>query len=252
VRNYSLMTLSRPLVGLVSTVLIVLALSACRKELGPPSPEYEEARQRFSKIYGQKLDEAFIDPEMDAIEALLQQVPVDSMDAQSAKELQQRIKDGRAKMEKALQEREAAIAAARQGVFVPSTPTSTPTPAPTPAPQESKDAGPSTQGPVMGSPASELVAGYLGCFKRSSPITVKDRGQREAWELSTDRARCSQSFPTFVGQVVLIEEGKVLTVLPKSAVQVTYQAADAGPAPGGTPPAPGGTPPAPGGTPPAP
>jgi hypothetical protein len=245
VRNYSLTTLSRPLVGLVSTVLIVLALSACQKELGPPSAEYEEARKRFSKLYGQKLDEAFIEPEMDSIEALLQQVPVDSMDAQSAKELLQRIKDGRAKMAKVRQEQEAAMAAARQGDFVPTSPPLTPTPAPTPAPQETKDGGPPSSGPAVGSPASELVAGYLGCFQRSSPITVKDRGQREAWEMATDRARCSQVFPAFVGQVVLIEDGKVLTVLPKSAVQVTYQTADAGPAPGGTPPAPEGTPPAP-------
>jgi hypothetical protein len=241
VRNYSLTTLSRPLVGLVSTVLIVLALSACRKEPGPPSEEYEEARQRFSKIYGQKLDEAFVDPEMDAIEALLEQVHADSIDAQSAKELQQRIKEGRARMEKARQEREDAIAAAQQGnTFVPSSPPSTPAPPePTPVPQEDKDAGPAvTEGPSVGSPASELVAGYLGCFQRQpQPITVRGRGQREAWEMS-DRARCSQSFPAFVGQVVLIEEGKVLTVLPKSAVQVTYQQVDAGPAPAGNPPAP--------------
>ena len=237
-RNYSLTTLSRPLVGLVSTVLIVLALSACRKEPGPPSAEYDEARQRFSKIYGQKLDEAFIDPEMDAIEALLLQVPPDSVDAQSAKELQQRIKDGRAKMEKARQEREAAMAAARQGDIVPPSAPLPESEPPPPAPQEPNDAGPPSSGPVVGSPASELVAGYLGCFQKASSITVKDRGLREAWEISPGRARCSQVFPTFVGQVVLIEEGKVLTVLPKSSVQVTYQQVDAGPAPAANPPAP--------------
>jgi hypothetical protein len=242
-------------VGLVSTVLIVLALSACRKELGPPSAEYEEARQRFSKLYGQKLDEAFLEPEMDAIESLLQQVSPDSMDAQSAKELEQRIKDGRARMERLRQEREAAIAAARQGGSAASAPSATPAPAPTPAPQEDRDAGPSPGGPVVGSPASELVAGYLGCFQRQSrPINVKDRGPREAWEMS-DRARCNQVFSAFVGQLLIIEEGKVLAVLPKSTVETIYP--DAGPAkppaPGGIPPpAPGDTPPAPGGTPPAP
>ncbi|HVG63938.1 MAG TPA: hypothetical protein VNA24_35570 [Hyalangium sp.] len=216
----------------------MLALSACRKELGPPSEEYEEARQRFSKIYGQKLDEAFIDPEMDEIDALLQQVPAESMDAQSAKELQQRIKDGRARMERARQEREDAIASAQQpDTTFPSSPREPDAPPPAPAPQGPNDAGPSTEGPVTGSPASELVAGYLGCFQRAQPITIRDRGSREAWEMS-DRARCSQSFPSFVGQVVLIEDGKVLTVISKSSVQVTYQNVDAGPAPGATPPAP--------------
>jgi hypothetical protein len=235
VRNHSLTTLSRPLVGLVSTVLILLAPVACRKELGPASEDYEEAHQRFSKLYGQKLDGAFVDPEMDAIEALLLKVPADSMDASSAKELQQRIKDGRARAEKTRQEQEAAIAAARRvDSFNPGNPPIE-EPEPTPAPTEAKDGGPSSEGPVEGSPASELAGGYLGCFQRQPrPITVMDRGPREAWEMS-DRARCSQTFPAFAGQLVIVEEGKVLTVLPKSAVRITYQQNDGGTVMGGNP-----------------
>lgn len=234
-RTYSLTTLSRPLAGLVSTVLIALAPVACRsKDSGAPSEVYEEAHQRFSKLYGQRLDEAFIDPEMDAIEALLQQVPSDSMDAQSAKELQQRIKDGRARAEQTRREKEAAIAAVRQvDTFAPASPA--PESEPTPAPTESKDAGSSSQGPVEGSSASELVGGYLGCFQRMpKPITVMDRGPREAWEMS-DRLRCNQEFPAFAGQLVIVEEGKVFTVLPKSAIRITYQTTDGGTVMGGNP-----------------
>ncbi len=233
-RNHSLTTLSRPLVGLVSIVLIALAPAACRKELGPPSAEYEEAHKRFSKLYAQKLDAAFLDPQMDEIEALLAQVSAESMDAQSAKELQQRITEGRARAEKARQEQEDAIASARRvDTFTPEP--RAPEPEPTPAPEEPKDAGPSSEGPVEGSPASELVAGYLGCFQRNpKPITVMDRGPREAWEMS-DRARCNLTFPAFVGQLVIVEEGKVLTVLPKSAVRITYQQTDGGTVMGGNP-----------------
>jgi hypothetical protein len=221
-------------VGLVSTVLIALAPAACRKDPGPPSEAFEEAHQRFSKLYGQKLDDAFTDPQMDEIEALLQQVPADSIDASSAKELQQRIKDGRARAEKTRQETEAAIASARQvDTFTPSP--RQPEAEPTSAPEASRDAGPSSQGPVEGSPASELVAGYLGCFQRQpKPITVMDRGPREAWEMS-DRLRCNQEFPAFVGQLVIVEEGRVLTVLPKSAVRMTYQTSDGGTVMGGPP-----------------
>jgi len=226
VRNHSLTTLSRPLVGLVSTLLIALAPTGCGKKSGPPSEAYEQAHKRFSKLYAQQLDGAFSDPEMDEIEALLQQVPPDSMDASSAAELQQRIKAGRAKVEKQRQEQEASIAAAHEVDSFPSSPTPS-EPEPTPAPTAPKDAGTAADGPVRGSPASELSAGYLGCFQRMKQIEVRERGMRDAWEMS-DRARCSQSFPGFVGQVVIIEDDKVFAVLPKSSVTVTFERKDGG------------------------
>jgi hypothetical protein len=225
VRNHTLTTLSRPLLGLVSTVLIALAPLGCSKNPGPPSEAYEQAHTRFSKLYAQQLDAAFDDPQMDEIEALLTQVPPDSMDASSARELQQRIKDGRAKRERQRREQEASIAAAHETDTFPASPAE-PEPAPTPAPTP-KDAGPVIEGPVRGSPASELTAGYLGCFQRMKSITVTGRGLRDAWEMS-ERPRCSVSFPSFVGQVVIIEDDKVFAVLPKSAVTVTFETKDGG------------------------
>jgi hypothetical protein len=53
-----------------------------------------------------------------------------------------------------------------------------------------------------------------------------------------DLLRCRQAFPAFVGQLVLVEDGKVLTVLPKSAVRITYQQTDGGTVLGGVKPAP--------------
>lgn len=227
VRNHSLTILSRPLLGLVSTVLLALAPTGCGKKPGPPSEAYEQAHTRFSKLYAQQLDAAFADPQMDEVEALLTQVPADSMDASSARELQKRISDGRAKLEKQRKEQEAAIAAAHQTDPFPSSPT-TPEPPPEPPPAPTpRDAGPVIEGPVRGSPASELTAGYLGCFLRMKQITVTGRGLRDAWEMS-DRARCSQSFPSFVAQVVIIEDGKVLAVLPKSAMTTTFETKDGG------------------------
>lgn len=226
VRNLSLKTLSRPLLGLASTVLLVLAPVGCdSKKVGPPSEAYEQAHTRFSKLYAQQLDGAFADPAMDEIEALLAQVPPDSMDASSAKELQQRIQAGKAKLEKQRKEAEASIAAAHETDSFPPTPNEPePPPPPPPAPV---DAGPNIQGPVRGSPASELTAGYLGCFQRMKSITVTGRGQRDAWEMS-ERSRCTQQFPSFVGQVVIIEDDKVFAVLPKSSVVVTFELKDGG------------------------
>lgn len=222
VRNHRLTTLRRPLLGLVSTVLIALALAACRKPPAAPSPEYDQAHQLFSKLYSQKLDEAYLDPQMDQVQELLAQVSPDSLDAQSAKELDQRIRDGKAKMEKARKEQADAIAAAHQVDSFPSTPTPPmPVAPPKPPAEAPKDAGTQDRGPAVGSPASELPAGYLGCFHSSKPISVKEHGLRDAWEMS-DSTKCSLAYPSYVGQVVLVEEGKVLAVLPLSSVQVIY------------------------------
>jgi hypothetical protein len=237
VRNHGPSSLSRPFGALVVTVLIALAPAACRKDPGPPSPEYEQARTSFNKLYGQKLDEAFLDPAMDGIEAQLLQVPAESMDAQPARELLQRIQQGRERMQAARQETEDAIASARRIEDFPSQPGTTPapsTPEPEPAPPSAEpvDAGaPPGAGPVAGSPASELPYGYQRCFQRAEPVNVDGKGQRDAWELE-NRLACRQAYPSFADQIVLIEDGRVLTVLPKSAIRVTFVGRDGGAAPG--------------------
>jgi hypothetical protein len=235
VRNHGQTSLCRPFTGLVITLLIALALAACTKSPGPASREYEQAHQRFSKLYGQKLDQAFLDPAMDEIEALLQQVSPDSMDAQSAKELLQRIREGRERMQAAEQEKEDAVASLREVQDFPPSEPGRPTPVEEPpAPAAGPpDAGPPPPGagPVAGSPASELPYGYERCFRRGEPVNVDGKGSRETWEMES-RSACRQSYPTFYDQVILIEDGRVLTVLPKSAIRVTYIGPDGGP-PGG-------------------
>jgi hypothetical protein len=235
VRNHGQTTLGRPFAGLVFTLLIALTPAACTKSPGPASPAYEQAHQRFSKLYGQKLDEAFLDPAMEEIEAQLQQVPPDSMDAQPARELLQRIREGRERMEAAQKEKEDAIASAhrvddfpaRQGE--PGTPSTPPEEPPTPSagPPDAGTPRPGA-GPVAGTPASELPYGYERCFRRGESVNVDGKGSREMWELES-RLACRQSYPSFAEQVVLIEDGRVLTVLPKSAIRVTFVGPDGGP-----------------------
>jgi hypothetical protein len=86
-------------------------------------------------------------------------------------------------------------------------------------------------GPQGGTPASELVSGFRGCFQRGAPIEVQGRGVRETWQLVGDRTACRLEYPGHVDVVLLIEEGRVLTLLPKSAVQTVTVAADGGAAP---------------------
>ncbi|WP_044890916.1 hypothetical protein [Myxococcus hansupus] len=224
----------RPLVGVVSAVLLTLAPTACRRTPPAPSAEYEEAARRFRALYSQKLDEAYLDPGVGEIEAQLQRVPADSLDAEGARELLQRIKEGRQRMEAAALEREKAVASARElppGSYV--APTND-EPAAAPAPAQPPDAGPEDagtgNGPQAGTAASELIAGFRGCFQRGAPIDVQGRGMRETWQLA-DRTACRLEYPQHQDTFLLIEEGKVLTLLPKSAVNMVPSKADGGPAP---------------------
>ena len=222
----------RPFAALLGS--LVLALSACRREPPPPSPEYEQASRQFRSLYAQKLDDAYLDPQMGEIEAQLQRVPQDSLDATSARDLLERIQRERARMEGEVRAREEAVASARElpptvgggsaSIEAPSAPAEEPEVAATDA--GASDAG-SIAGPQMGTPASELVAGFRGCFQRGAPINVEGRGLRETWEMNS-RTACRLEYPTHADSVLIIEEGRVLMVLPKSSVRTTTRTLDAG------------------------
>lgn len=219
--------------GLLAAVALALAPSACAKKPGPPSDAYAQAHQRFSKLYGQKLDGAYADPSIPEIEAQLQQVPPDSMDAAAANELLARIRDGRARLEAQGRERQSAIDSARTVPDMPSSGGTYEPPPPAPPP-EPPDAGPpdagSTKGPTAGTPASELVAGFNGCFRRGEQIKIEGRGFRESWEM-VDRLACRLEYPGEADKVLIIEGDKVLALLAKSDLKVTSEqppAADGG------------------------
>ena len=74
---------------------VVVAVLGCRPR---PSPEYEEAHQRFSRLYAVHLDGAYARPEMDRVVSLLQRVPPQSLDAAAARDLLARIEAGRAQL----------------------------------------------------------------------------------------------------------------------------------------------------------
>jgi len=217
-------------VGLTSAILLVLAPAACRRDSGP-SAEYEEAARRFRALYAQKLDAAYLDPQVGEIEAQLQRVPADSLDANGARELLQRIQQGRERMQSQSSARDKAISAARE--IPPGTSMPTLTPPEPPRKPEAPDAGPpdaGLTGPQAGTAASELVAGFRGCFRRGAPIEVQGRGMRETWELA-DRTSCRLEYPGHVDVVLLIEQGRVLTLLPRSAIRTVAVTVDGGPAP---------------------
>ncbi|NOK32198.1 hypothetical protein HMI49_03115 [Corallococcus exercitus] len=211
----------------------LLFVSGCSRAPAPPSPEFEQASRRWTALYAQKLDEAYLDPSIGEIEAQLQRVPADSVDSAASQSLLQRIQQGRSRMQAAQDETRRAVASARTVPTLDPSQTNIPRP-PEPERAEPVDAGLGDAGviggPQMGTPASELVAGFQGCFTRSVPVTVEGRGMRDTWQLS-DRASCQLEYPSHRDTSLVIEDGRVLALLPKSAMRTVRRYEDGGAVP---------------------
>jgi hypothetical protein len=208
--------------GLLMALLLAAAPVACRKP-AKPSEAYAQAHTLFGKLYAEKGDDAFLDPELAQVESLLAQVPPDSLDAPAANDLRTRIQAGKQQAQAREKAKAEALAQARQPGQMPSGFGSGPSTAPsTPeTPEEPADAG--TDGgmagaPGIGTPVSQLASGFSGCFQKGEPLEVKGRGTRDRWELA-DRAACRQQYAQLQDQVMIIEDGKVLGMVPKSAIQ---------------------------------
>ncbi|WP_375764701.1 hypothetical protein NR798_23540 [Archangium gephyra] len=230
---------SRTLVGLLTALLVVAAPVACRKP-AKPSEAYAQAHTRFGKLYGEKGDDAFLDPELAQVEALLAQVPADSLDAPAAQELRTRIQTGKQQAEAQQKAKTDAMAQARQPGQVPpgfnSAPSSAaPAPSASEEPDEASDAGTGADAgtgvPGVGTPEAQLASS--GCFQKGEPLEVKGRGRRDRWELA-DRPACRQQYASLQDQVLIIEEGKVLAQVPRSAIQaIPVDGGTGGPTDGG-------------------
>lgn len=207
--------------------MLLLALGACRGK-PQPSADYTQASERFTRLYGQQLDQAYAAPEMAEIEAQLARVPADSLDAPAAQALLARIREGRALVAKQQADTDSALREARTPTAAPPSRGGTGAPL-TPTPPDEPDAGPAdagTAGPQVGTPESELAGGFRGCFTRTGTVEVVGRGQRPTWELQGS-SRCRLEYPTLAESIVVVENARVLMIAPRSDVKTAP--ADAGP-----------------------
>ena len=212
-------------------LVLLLALAGCaRKE---PSPEFTRAYERFNKLYAKQLDDAYLDPAMHEVEALLEKVSPDSLDAAAAADLLKRIRENRARLEQASKERETALAEARtppsySGRSV-SPPPAPPTPPSAQRPPPPVDAGPASA-PSAGMSTRDFNRMFGDCFEPAGPVEVNGRGTRDSFTM-VDTSRCRSLLPGMVNSVVLADSQTVLGVVPKTAL--TRVVVD-----GGVPPAP--------------
>jgi hypothetical protein len=211
-------------------------VSACHRHSGP-SKDFERAHQAFTRLYAQKLDEAYLDPAMASIEESLQRVPPNSVDADDAHKLAQRIAEGRARMEKAQEERRKASEAALKAPANLATSDSTFLHSSLDAGiPEAPDAGLSQ--PTAGMPRAEFEKRFSGCFEAGEPVDVQGRGIRDTYRLR-DITNCRERHPGYDGSIVLMEGSNVLGVVPKTALFSAYPDGGRAPTDAGGPAPPG-------------
>jgi hypothetical protein len=197
--------------------VVVLTSAGCSRHRDP-SPEFSRASESFNKLYAQRLDDAFLDPKMREVEALLQRVPADSLDAQAAADLLNRIREGRARMQKALDDAQAAAAAARTPSTVSNAPRDAPGEPSAKLAPPPPDAGPSEAvQPTAGMPMAEFNRRFADCFQIAGPVDVQGAGARDSYDL-IDSSRCRSAHPAFVEAIVVADGQAILGVVPKSAL----------------------------------
>lgn len=195
---------------------VLLAALGCTKSLGPPSPQFRQARDRYLALLQKDgPGDVFTDPDLPAVRALLDGVPADSVDVDAAKSLRKTIDDGMAEAAKAEAARKAALATAPSNATAPVLT----------LPQPAKDALPTeaaapaavapTGGPTEGMTAAEFAQKFGACFVKNSVFTDDKGGQGDAFALDPS---CAKKYPSYANQLVLVSGEKVARVVPTSAV----------------------------------
>ncbi len=205
--------------SLALLVALSLSLAACKK--AGPSPEYAQARDKWSALVKASAFSAAEEPGADEVLALLARVPADSSDAPFAAELKTEIDKGRKEaadrradatkeqeaMEKA---RQAALAAMASSPVVPAASAdSAPSAAPAADAQAAPDAGEKDDGqPKRGMDASTFKSKFARCFEYKNDAMVGGTGGGQVWGLK-DLSICRQLHSNFTANSVLLWDGKV-------------------------------------------
>ncbi len=200
-------------------LMAALASAACRKA-PQGSPEYEEARARWTELLKDKgIEAAYRDPGSEEVLQLLGRVDPASADRPYAGQLRAEIEAGRREaldqlsaQEKREQERREAAARAASAMAVrPAELTAGAANAS--SAQEASDAGAAGDQPRVGMEADHFKRDFARCFEYKHPAIVQGRSGGEIWGLK-DLMICRDLHQSFVSSSVLLMDGKVLSIRP--------------------------------------
>ena len=183
--------------------LLSIALAGCRSR--SPDPNFQQANALYQQLYVTQLDDAYGDPKMDEVVALLHKVSSRSMDAERAQALLRIIQNGREELAKQQAEREKMAAATAQSLasgqvnIDPSKVLAAAEP----------DAGPAVDPFGPGAAVADLNARSGGCLVDSEPFTEQGTGVTGTVYRVAPSETCKGKLPGLTGQIVLVVNGKI-------------------------------------------
>jgi len=183
--------------------LLSLAFAACRNN--DPDPNYQQAAAIYQQLYATQLDDAYGDPRMDEVVALLGKVNPRSIDAERAQAMLRNIQRGREELAKERAEREKMAAAAAQSLATVQTNID---PSRILAAQE-VDAGQPLDPFGPGASVAELNKQNGGCLVDNEPFTETGTGVAGTVYRVAPSETCRSKLPGLNGQIVLVVNGKI-------------------------------------------
>jgi hypothetical protein len=215
-------------------LLCVFLAAGCRPK--GPDANYEKAAKIYQQLYATELDDAYGDPKMAEVEALLKKVDKRSIDHDAAQAMLHSIERGREELAKSRADREkmgaAAAASARSGspnIDVAKILAASAT---------VEDAGTPPDPYAAGSSVAEINTATGGCLADAEQFTEQVTGVTGTVYRLAKAPACAEKLPGFVGQVVLVKDGRIYRRMPDPGPLTPPSPPDAGaPAPAPTPPA---------------
>jgi hypothetical protein len=183
--------------------LLLIAFAACRSSA--PDPNFQQANALYQQLYATQLDDAYGDPKMDEVVALLHKVSPRSVDGSRAQAMLGLIQRGREELAKQLAEREKMAAAAAQSVASAQVNID---PSKVLAAGEA-DAGPPIDPFGPGASMADLNAHSGGCLVDSEPFTEQGTGVAGTVYRVAPSDTCKGKMPGLSGQIVLVVNGKI-------------------------------------------
>ncbi len=201
---------------------LALALAACQRP--QPSADYEQGRALHAALVARSPLDPYAQPQMAEVVELLARVPADSLDAEAARTLREKV-DSELKAQAEERTRRARLVAGAGGSAA------LPAMAQSAAPADAPPAPAEQPAPEAERPASQLSAGTTlaefqksqgECFEAKAPARIQGEGTSvagQAWGLKETEA-CKKAHPDEVGRVVLFADGKLLDVRDSAETRV--------------------------------
>ncbi len=214
-------------------LLAILTAAGCRKRLGGPDANFQQAFRLYQQLYASELDDAYGDPRIEAVVAQLKQVDPDSVDAEAAAALLGTIQRGKEALaaDRARRDKMAAGALAPAGTPIPSIDPAKIIAAAHPP----VDAGPPPDPFGAGAGIAEINSATGGCLNDQEGFTEQETRVSGTVYRVVATPGCASKLPGYVGQAVLVVNGRIYRRIPDpnppGANPAPKPVSDAGPAP---------------------